>query len=139
MTLKITYDANMMKFMSLFNTVTKANLKDCFAEEGMLVFVVQPGEMGRAIGKNASNVRRLSEMLKRKIKIVEFNEKLIEFIKNLIHPLKLMDVEENEGTITLTAIDSKTRGMLIGRAAENLRRLENQARRYFDVKEIRVQ
>ncbi len=139
MTLKISYDVNMMKFMSMFQTLTKANLKDCFAEEGMLVFVVQPGEMGRAIGKNASNVRRLSDMLKRKIKIVEFNEKVFEFIKNLIHPLKLMDIEESEGIITLTAIDSKTRGMLIGRAAENLRRLENQARRYFEIKEIKVQ
>jgi N utilization substance protein A len=136
--MKISFDSNTIKTMSLFQTLTKANLKDCFAENDSLVFVVLPGEMGRAIGKNASNVRRISEMLKRKIKIVEFNENVIEFIKNIIHPLKLMNIEESEGTITLTAIDSKTRGMLIGRAAENLRRLESQVRRYFDVKEIKV-
>ncbi len=136
--MKISFDSETIKIMSLFQMLTKANLKDCFAENDSLVFVVLPGEMGRAIGKNASNVRRISEMLKRKIKIVEFNENVIEFIKNLIHPLQLMNIEESEGIITLTAVDSKTRGMLIGRAAENLRRLESQVKRYFPINEIKV-
>lgn len=136
--MKITYDTETMKIMSLFQTLTQAGLKDCFVEENQIVFVVQPGEIGRAIGKNASNVRRLTSMLKRKIKIVEFNENLIEFIKNIVQPLKLASIEETDGTVVLTAADTQTRGLLIGRAAQNLRKLEKQVRRYFDVKEIKV-
>ena len=70
---KIKYDINLMKYMQIFENLTRARLKDCILTEDQLICVVEENEIGRAIGKGGSNVRRIEGILKKKIKIVEFN------------------------------------------------------------------
>ena len=53
---KIKYDANIMKYMSLFESITRVKLKDCIADD-KLTFIVEEGGIGRAIGKNGSNAK----------------------------------------------------------------------------------
>ena len=138
--MKIKYDINLMKFMSLFESLTRAKLKDCFVDEKSekLVFVVQEYQIRQALGKNASNVRRLEDSLKRKIKIVQYSSDLLDFVKNWIHPLKADNIEENEGIVTIASDDTKTKGLLIGKGGQNLRAAEDAIKRYFDIKEVKV-
>lgn len=127
-----------MKFMSLFESLTRAKLKDCFDIEGQLIFVVQKGEIGKAIGKKAVNVKKIERILNKKIKIIEYAPEKMEFVKKAIFPLRLKDIVEEDGIITMTAADSNTRGLLIGRGAQNLRFYERIIKRFFDIKELKV-
>lgn len=136
--MKIKYDINLMKFMSLFESLTRSKLKDCFELNTQLVFVVDPGEIGKAIGKKAVNVKKFESMINKKIRIVEFNPVLSEFIKCVVYPLQLNKIDDEDGVITMTAMDSNTRGLLIGRSAQNLRFFESVIKRFFDIKELRV-
>lgn len=123
----------------MFETLTRAKLRACFLDDlGQLIFVVQPGEIGKAIGKKGSNIRRLEGLLKKRIKLVEYSEDLRHFIENLIYPIKAKEIGENEGTVTIKSADLKSRGFLIGRDAKNLRNYENTVKKYFEIKEIRV-
>ena|SRR3989344_2696444 len=135
--MKIKYDITVMGYMSLFENVTKAKLRDCIADN-TITFVVEPGEIGRAIGKKGMNVYMLEKIFKKKIRIVEFSENLQTFIKNLVAPLKLAGIEENGDVVFLEAIDLKSRGILIGRNAQNLRQFEAIVKRYYPIKELRV-
>lgn len=137
---KISYDGHIIKIMSLFETVTRSRLKDCFVDKNnLLTFVVMHGEIGRAVGKKASNVKKVERLLKRKIKIVEFNSDVVEFIKNLVFPLRIKNISEDKDIMTLEGEDMKTRGLLIGRSAKNLRNLEEITRKYYpNLKEIKV-
>lgn len=126
-----------MKFISLFESITAARLKDVIGGERLL-FVVEEGEIGKAIGKNGMNVRRLENMLNKRIKIVEFNSDLLQFVRNLIYPLKAIDVKEENKLVTITGPDVKTKGLLIGRSSQNLRAYEDVVKRYFDIEEIKV-
>ncbi len=134
---RVTFDSEKMKLISLFQAMTRASVKDCVENEE-LIFIVGEGEIGKALGKKGMNARRISQMLKRKIKIVEFSNNLSQFIKNLVQPLRVEKVEENEGVITLTASDTTTRGYLIGRGGSALRKLEERVKRHFPIKEIKV-
>lgn len=138
MSAKIVYDVNAMKFMSLFETITKAKLKDCIIKESLVLFVVQPNEVGRAVGPKGANVKKLERILKKKVKIIEFASEPVNFIKNLIHPLQVREINEEDGVYTLTPLDLKTRGLLIGRNAAHLRSYEEIMKRYFPVKELKV-
>jgi transcription termination/antitermination protein NusA len=126
-----------MKFISLFESLTRAKVKDCI-EGNTLIFVVNHGEIAKAIGKKASNIHKIENVLKRKIKVVEFNDDITIFIKNLIAPIKVEDIQEQEGLVTITDQDKKKKGMIIGRDAINLRNYENIVSRYFTIKEIKV-
>ncbi len=136
--MKIKYSPELIKLRSLFESVTRANVKDCFHDRnGQLVFVVDEGEMPKAIGRNGSSAKRIEAMLKRKIKIVEYAPAVGEFVANLILPLKA-EISAEDDILLITPPDPKTKGMLIGRGGENLRNLESIAQRHFKVKEIKV-
>ena len=138
MSVKIVYDMSAMKFMSLFESITRSKLKDCIIKENMILFIVQPNEIGKAVGAKGVNVRKLERILKKKVKIVEFNPEPVNFIKNLVHPLQVKEITEDEGTYTLAPVDLKTRGLLIGRNATHLRAYEEIIKRYFPLKELKV-
>ena len=136
--IKIKYDINIMKFISLFETLTKADVKDCFEMGERLVFIVKEGNIGKALGKAGSNVKKLERMLKKRLRIIEFNPNLLQFIQNVVYPSKVKDINEEEGIVTITPPDSQTRGYLIGRGAVNLNGTKQIVKRYFDIINIRV-
>ena len=136
--IKIKYDMNLMKYISLFEALTRSKLKDCFELDERLVFIVQPGEIGKAIGKKAANVKRLENILKRKIRIIEFNPDIVEFMSNVIYPIKAKAIEYNNNIIVISSPDSHSRGILIGKGAETLRNNEKIVKRYFEIHEIKV-
>jgi transcription termination/antitermination protein NusA len=128
-----------MKFISVFETMTRTNVKDCFENKNkQLVFIVESGQIGRAIGKNASNVKRIEAMLKKKIRIVEFNEDVSEFIRNLIYPLDVQEITIMDGEMTIAGGDTKTKGLLMGRNLQNLHETQSIVNRYFNIKSIKV-
>jgi N utilization substance protein A len=127
-----------MLHMASFEKATKAEVKDFIELEDMLIFVVQPGNLFKAIGPKGANVKRLSEKLHKRIKIVEYNPDLAMFIANMIHPLKADSIVQEGKIVTIMSDDTKTKGLLIGRNAQNLRQLEKVVKRYFDIDEIKV-
>ncbi len=134
---RIKYDITVMNYMKLFENLTHAKLRDCIAGD-LLMFVVEENEIGKAIGKNGSNVKRLEGMLRKKLKIVEFNPDVKKFIRNFVMPLKVKDVTEENGVITVVGTDTRTKGLLIGRDRKNLENLKEVVSRYFKVEDIRV-
>lgn len=136
---RIKYSEELIKLISLFESVTKANVKDCFFNDyGQLFFIIEHGEMSKAIGKKASNVRKIESLIKRKFRIVEFNENILEFIKSLAYPLQIKEIEEVDGVVEIKGLDRKTKGLLIGRNAMNIKNYEKIVKRYFDIGGLKV-
>lgn len=134
---RIVYDNEQIKLIALFEKITNARVKDLFVLN-QPVFIVEEGDMGKALGRKKSNLFKIESMLNKKIKIVEYSPNMPQFIVNLVFPLKLQDIKEENQIVTLTAEDTKTRGFLIGRNAQNLRNYEKMVQKYFDIKEIKV-
>ncbi len=134
------FDVELLGLMKVFEDLTRARVKDCFYNKEKLVFVVEPGELMRALGKDRNNVTRLEERLKKPIKIVEFNEDMLQFIKNVMYPLRMLDIAyDGAGIVTIKGTDAKTKGLMIGARAQNLRNFEEIVKKYFDeLKEIKV-
>jgi N utilization substance protein A len=138
--LTIKLDNDTLKLMGFFERLTNAKLKDCFEDmNGMLVFVVDKGEIGQALGKNASTVIKLKEKLpSKRIKIVEFDSDLIKFINNLIFPYKAQNITLDGDTAIIESDSTEVKGLLIGKNGRNLRNYESIVNRYFKIKEIKV-
>ena len=131
-------DMEVMRLIGLFEQVTRARVKDCFTFRDKLTFLVEEGQLWRALGKNRANLLKLERLLNQKIKIVEYKPEKLSFIANLLQPLRVVDMEESDGVVTIKGPDTKTKGLMIGARAQNLRALEEIVRRYFDCKEIKV-
>ena len=116
----------------LMEKITKAKVKDCFTdEEGTIYFVVAPGELGKAIGKGASNIKRLQQELQRKIRIIEFSDNVVEFVKNIIYPLRIESITEEQETVVIKETNKKAKSLLIGRQGKNLKLINRAVKRFF--------
>jgi transcription termination/antitermination protein NusA len=133
---KIIYNKDIIGFITFFESMTHTGVKDCIDGQ-QLIFVVDQGDIGRAIGRQGSNVKRLEAALKKRIKIVEFNPDAAQFLKNLISPLKA-EVSEQDGMLVMSSDDTRTKSLIIGRNAQNLEGYQNIVRRYFSDKTLKV-
>ncbi len=134
----IKFDVNSIKTISLFENITRTKARDLIEEENQLIFIVEPFMVGKAIGKAGANIKRLEQMTKKKVKVAEYNPDVCKFVKSLIMPLRAEDIVLEDKIITITGSDTKTKGLIIGRNAANLRKLEEYVKRHFDIEEIKV-
>lgn len=132
------YDLELIQHVNLFEKITKAHVKDCFPHNNLLVFVVKQGEASQAVGKQGANVRKLSDMTKKRIKIVEFNEDPVKFIRSFIAPIKVEEIEQEDKIITIKASSTKDKGLLIGRDSRNLINLKKITQKYYDIEDIKI-
>ena len=133
--------ADLLKLMSMFENITRVSAKDCFENDatGQLVFIVPEGQLGRALGKGAQNIKKLSTRLNKKVRVLEYKPDVKSFIKSLLLPLTVGDITEvTEGVYQIEPQDTQSRGLIIGRSGANLRNLEKMVRRFFNAEEIKV-
>ncbi|HEU0143898.1 MAG TPA: NusA-like transcription termination signal-binding factor, partial [Nitrososphaera sp.] len=65
--IKLTSDE--LRLISLFQSITSATARDCIVDDKMdrVIFVVNKGQMGLAIGKGGSTIKQLQNMVAKKI------------------------------------------------------------------------
>ena len=73
--------------MSLFQNITGAVARDCVVDEKMdrVIFIVNKGQMGLAIGKGGSTIRQLQGIVTKKVELVEYSEDPSAFYKAKEH------------------------------------------------------
>lgn len=136
---RIKYDTVLIQAIALFEKVTGTTVRDLIVDRtSSLVFVVEQHEAGRAIGRGGSTLRRLQELLKRKIKIVEFDPDITQFVRNLLYPLRVKAVRLDGDVVVIEGTDRENRALVIGKDRQNLRQYEEIVRRHFAVSELKV-
>ena len=134
---RIKYDSELIRLMTFFESMTGAKVKDCISDD-KLIFIVEENNMGKAIGKNGANIKRLESALKRKVKLAEFSDDVLQFVRNLVYPADVAEIKNDGGFITIRGRDSSTRAMLIGREKQNINSINAIVKRFFDIKEIKI-
>ena len=132
-------DQATIQIMQIFEQVTRARVRDCITgkvrdaiqEFELTVFVVEPGEISKAIGPRGAHVHKLEQLLKRRVKICEWSDDCSAFIQNLVYPARVANIEIKENKIFITPMDNPSRGQIIGRGAIMLRFYEGIVKRYF--------
>jgi len=118
--------------------LTGARVKDCFEYNEKILFIVNNGDIKKVVANRGSKIKKLEGMIKKKIKVVEYSDDIVEFLKSFISPIKVVSIENVDNIIEIKADDTRERGILIGRDRKNLDNLKNVVRKYFDVVDIKI-
>ena len=64
-----------MRMIAQFENLTGAGARDCVVDDkfGRILFVINPGEMGLAIGKKGASIRKASVAFGKTVEVVEYN------------------------------------------------------------------
>ncbi len=134
--MKLTLDS--INNINLFENLTGAKVKDCISEDGVLIFLVEEGNVKRALGKDNSNLIRVGRILKKEIRIVAFSSDVCKFVGNLIYPNKPDEIRLEDKIVSIVVSDVTIKGRIFGRSRENLKRINSLVKNYFDVEEVKV-
>jgi len=141
--MEIKLDADTLRLFTLFENVTRARVKDCLEEEDRLVFVVPEEDVGKAIGKQAANLRKLKDILKKDIEIVGFNDDRQKFIANIFRKYEVEAIEIDErkdGVIQARVrVAARDKGRAIGRGGRNVQLARTLAKRHHGVHDVIVE
>lgn len=144
MTSGIKFTSKEMRYISLFESITGANVKDCIVneEQSRVIFVVKEGEIGMAIGRGGRNIHTLERMTGKKHEIIEYSEKPAQFIKNALKPAMVKEVRiterPNGKTMAVITVNPSDKGVAIGKNGKNAERLRFLAKRYFQIQNVSI-
>ena len=140
--IKLTSDE--LRLISLFQSITSATARDCIVDDKMdrVIYVVNKGQMGLAIGKGGSTIKQLQNMVARKIELVEFSDEPAEFIRNMLNADMINDVrisERDDGTKqAVVTVDPRKKGAVVGREGRNAEKARLLAKRYFQISNVLI-
>ena len=140
----IKLSTDQMRLMSLFQNVTGATARDCVEDEkqNRVIFVVNEGKMGLAIGKGGSHIKNLQNIVKRNVEIVEYSDDPIKFLKNILNPKLVNEVKMNkrdDGTLqAIVSVDPRKKGIVVGREGRNAEKARLLAKRYFEISSVLI-
>ncbi|MBN2014102.1 MAG: NusA-like transcription termination signal-binding factor [Candidatus Altiarchaeota archaeon] len=130
-----------IKYMTLFETLTGARVKDCVQIQNSMCFLVNKGDMGLAIGKNGSNIEKVRQVIGKSVFVVEFSESVNDFIKNLFHPVKVRQVrihELNNEKVVDIDVNKKDRKRVIGQEGVRIKLAKEMSKRHYDIDNINI-
>ncbi len=140
--IKLTTDQ--MRLMSLFQNVTGATARDCVEDEKQdrIIFVVNSGKMGLAIGKGGSHIKSLQNIVKRNVELVEYSDDPAVFLKNMLNNKLVSEVKLNkraDGTLqAIVLVDPNKKGIVVGREGRNAEKARLLAKRYFEITSVLI-
>jgi len=119
--------------LKLFESVTKISTRYTFMYNNTLFFCVPKNYLSKAIGKDASNVKRINSISKKRVRILPLprDEKDIKkFIEAIVSPVDFSDLEIKSNEVVLTA-GNQSKAALLGREKRRFKEMEKIVRDYF--------
>jgi N utilization substance protein A len=134
-----TFDTETIRLITLFENVTGATVKDCIFNGNTIYYVIDEGKVGIAIGKNGASVKHAEKLVGKTIKLFEFSNDIIKFVKNLVPEASEVKIRNgDEGTVVEIHVEKKNRAVVIGRDGKNLKLFKELLQRNHKVNELHV-
>ncbi len=135
-----TIDMQDLRYLNLFNKITRISTKYCFEYNNTIYFCVPKGLISKAVGENASNIRRISEVIKKRVRVIPIPRDIGDakaFIETLANPVQIKEIEINENEIIVGG-NVQTKAALIGRNKRRLIEMQEIIKDFFK-RDFRVQ
>ena len=141
---KIKLSSDQLKPMSMFQEISGAMAKDCVVDEKMnrVIFIVNKGEMGLAIGKNGQSIKNIKKSVGQDVDLVEYSDDRAELIANSLNPKLVKNIKLTEKTdglkTAIVSVDDSKKGEIVGRNGKNAERARLLAKRYFQITTLQI-
>jgi N utilization substance protein A len=140
--MEIRLDEGTIKLIALFESVTRAEVRDCIPSDEKIVFIVGKGQAGAAIGERGDNIHRLRDMLRKNVEVIEWADQPEAFVRNIFHAFNVSEVkiEKRSGRNTaVVTVDPGEKARAIGKQGRNLHQAKAiLARHYKDIEAVLI-
>lgn len=122
--------------------MTHASIKDCIIDDGRVIYVVNNGDMGAAIGKRGDNINRVKKSVDKHIELIEYADEPVTFIKNAFGTVSVKSVnisEKGDKKVAYVDVPASEKGLAIGRNGSNIEKVKMVVSRHHDIDDVILQ
>ena len=120
----VTLSNDELKCISLFEQMTGASPEDCVIAPERVVFILKEGDMGRAIGRQGSTIKRVREAFGKQVDVFEAADTLEGFVRKLYAGMELKELKVSDvdgAKAVQISVGAKDRGAAIGRNGDRIK------------------
>ena len=125
------------RYIEELRILTKSTALDCIIDDRFdrVIYIVKQGDMGLAIGKKGENIKRLQNVLGKRVEMVEYSEDRNEFVTNIFKPAEVDRVEQDpaNGHLNIYVRRKSDLGIAIGKGGCNIEKARLLTRRFFNL------
>ena len=130
-----------MRLISQFEKLTGAGSRDCVIDDrnNRIIFVINPGEMGLAIGKSGASIKKAMDVMGKKIEVVEYANNPEQFLRNCFLPAKVTAVDfegEGDSQVAHVEVRDEDRGLALGKEGKNIFKAKKLAQRQHNISDV---
>jgi N utilization substance protein A len=123
------------RYIEELRILTRSTALDCVIDDRFdrVIYVIRQGDMGLAIGKKGDNIKRLQNVLGKRIEMVEFADDPDTFITNIFKPAEVVGIERGADASPVNVLVSKKSdlGIAIGKGGCNIEKARIICRRFY--------
>ena len=141
---EIKLSSDQLGLISIFQNMSGATVRDCIVDEkgARLIFIVNNGQMGLAIGKKGATIQNIERVIKKPVEVVEWSDDPAEMVRNALDPRAIQEVrmtDKLDGTKSMTVIvDPRRKGAVLGRGGKNAEKVRLIAKKYFNISNVQI-
>jgi transcription termination/antitermination protein NusA len=130
--------------MSIFQNISGATAKDCVIDTKVerVIFVVNRGEMGLAIGRSGETIKKVQKAIGKSVELVEWSEDPTQFVMNSLNPQLVNEIRVSEkpdgSKIVTVVVNEKKKGAVLGKGGRNAEKARLLAKRYYSIETIHI-
>ncbi|WP_338095570.1 NusA-like transcription termination signal-binding factor [Methanorbis rubei] len=123
------------RYIEELRILTRATAFDCLIDDRFerIIYVIKPGDMGLAIGKNGDNIKKMSRVLGKRIEMVEFAENREQFVANMFKPAEVSAVQfgADDEPVTVIVPEKGDVGIAIGKNGSTIEKARQLVQRFY--------
>ncbi len=123
------------RYIEELRILTRATAIDCVIDEKFdrIIYIIKKGDMGLGIGKKGENIKRMQNVLGKRIEMVEYAAERDMFIINIFKPVEVSKVEKEpaSGELVITIARKSDLGTAIGKKGANIEKARLLLRKFW--------
>lgn len=124
-----------IRVVCVFERLIEVHVRDCIINDDTVYFLIEPGKIGMAIGKNGRNIKNVCRTLGKKVKIFEYADTPEKLVRNLIPNINSIEINSGVITVSIPVSDKST---VIGKNGRNIKMIRQFLKRHFNIDNLRL-
>jgi len=137
--MSVIFTTETIKLINLFESVTHTHVRDCLVENNTVYFLIDEGEIGKALGAGGNTKRIIESLIKKNVRVYEYSRDTLKFIRNLLPQAKDIRIRNNgDSVIAEVWIDNGMKPVVIGREGKNIKVIKEFLKRNHKINDLVV-
>ena len=139
--MNIRFNAQTLRYISIFEAATGAEVKDCIERDNLVVFILYPRNIKKVLENKGEKIQTVRNLIRKNVMVVEYSSDVAKFARNLFRRYRVKNVRvtnEDEGFNIVVYVDPAEKARAIGKDGRNLKLAREIIERHFNLKNLIV-